>query len=328
MMTQGCLGVFARIVGVLAGAGVLQVWMIWLGAVALGVVKCFDLPALQGFVKHLVGTARLPNAVAWMNATNAIGRMLGAACGGRLLTVLGATSGFLVNTVSFALVLVVLAGLRPGELSPRMPVAREPGQLGAGLRYVCSDRVLMTVAIVMLVVFPGRLDFQIAIALIASDTLVAGGATYGALMAALGLGALACAAHAFRADRPAGHHRLDLRSRRGAGCSGRGALARMAARSDLRLWCQRQPIQRDSDQHIANADAGRHASPRHGAVRSTLQRQRAVGRTGIPMPRCRSRSGASGVVCVLFALTAAVVHWCRVKLTPSGAHRCSADCPP
>ncbi|HET7881536.1 MAG TPA: MFS transporter [Acetobacteraceae bacterium] len=117
--------------------------------------------------------------------------MLGAACGGVLLTELGAASGFVVNAASFALIVLMLATLSRGELAPQMPVAREPGQIRQGLRYVCSDHVLVATAIMMLVVFPAAYNFQIAIALIVSTTLAGDGQTYGALMAVLGLGALA-----------------------------------------------------------------------------------------------------------------------------------------
>jgi len=49
MVTQACLGALA--VGLLAIIGAVRVWMIWIAAGALGLVKCFDLPALQGFAK-------------------------------------------------------------------------------------------------------------------------------------------------------------------------------------------------------------------------------------------------------------------------------------
>jgi MFS family permease len=190
MVTQACLGLLALMLALSVGAGVVRVWIIWLAAAGLGLVKCFDLPALQGFVKDLVGPADLPNAVAWTNATNAIGRMIGPVLGGLVLAGLGVASGFAINAATFALVVLALAWLRIEELSPRTPVPRAPGQIREGLSYVRADPVLATTSIVMTVVFAAAYNFQISLALIASNLLAGDGQTYGTLMSALGLGAV------------------------------------------------------------------------------------------------------------------------------------------
>jgi hypothetical protein len=77
MITQTCLGLLALAVGSLVGIGIIRVWMIWLAARALGLDKCFDLPALQSFVKDPAGLTDHPNAVAWANAVGATGRLIG-----------------------------------------------------------------------------------------------------------------------------------------------------------------------------------------------------------------------------------------------------------
>jgi len=76
MTTQACLGLLTLAVGLLAGIGVVRVWMIWIAAGVLGLVNCFDRPALQSFVKDLVRSADLANAVAWSSAISATGRMV------------------------------------------------------------------------------------------------------------------------------------------------------------------------------------------------------------------------------------------------------------
>jgi MFS family permease len=189
MVTQTCLGLLALTVGVLAGLGIIRVWMIWVAAGALGLVKCFDLPALQSFVKDLVGSDDLPNAIAWTNMINATGRMIGPVVGGFVLISLGAAPGFALNAATFALVVVVLATLRPEELSQRTPVPRASGQVREGLTYVRREPVLAATAMIMIVIFPAAYNFQISLALIASDTLAGDSQTYGTLMSALGLGA-------------------------------------------------------------------------------------------------------------------------------------------
>ncbi len=189
MLTQACLELLALAVGLLAGAGIVRVWIIWLAAAALGLVKCFDLPALQSFVKDLVGSADLANAVAWTNTISATGRMVGPVLGGVVLTTLGVAPGFLINAATLALVVVVLAMLRHGELSPRAQVPRAPGQIRDGLIHVCTEPVLAATSIIMIVVFATAYNFQISLALIASETLAGDSQAYGSLMSCLGLGA-------------------------------------------------------------------------------------------------------------------------------------------
>ncbi len=191
IVTQTCLGLVALAVGLLAGIGIVRVWIIWVAAGMLGLVKCFDEPAIQSFVKDLVGPADLPNAVAWTNTIKATGRMVGPVLGGLVLTTLGTAPGFLVNAATFALVVIVLANLRQCELSPRTPVSRASGQIREGLIYVYTEPVLMATLVVMTVVFMAAYNFQISLALIASETLAGDSQTYGVLMSALGLGAAA-----------------------------------------------------------------------------------------------------------------------------------------
>ncbi len=189
ILTQACLGALALAVGVLAGIGIVRVWIIWLAAAALGLVKCFDLPALQSFVKDLVGSADLPNAVAWTNSISATGRMIGPMIGGIVLSTLGPAPGFLLNAATFGLVVLVLAQLRPQDLSPQTFVPRASGQIRAGLIYVWTQPVLAATTIVMIVVFVTACNFQVCLALIASATLAGDSRAYGGLMSALGLGA-------------------------------------------------------------------------------------------------------------------------------------------
>lgn len=189
IVTRSCLGLLALALGLLAGIGALRVWLIWLAAGLLGLVKCFDLPALQSFVKDLVGLEDLANAVAWTNTISATGRMVGPMLGGLVLTTAGASHGFLINAVSFALVVVVLAKLRGSALAPRIPAPRASGQIREGLIYVRKDPVLAAASIIMAVVFVSAYNFQVSLALIASDVLVGDSRVYGSLMSALGLGA-------------------------------------------------------------------------------------------------------------------------------------------
>jgi MFS family permease len=138
IFTQTGMGLLALAIGVLAGIGVVRVWMIWLAAGAFGLVKCFDLLAQQSFVKDLVGTADLQNAVALTNVIGATGRTLGPVVGGLLLASLGMAAGFVLNAATFAVVVAMLLCLDPAKLAPRAPVPRASGQIRLGLSYLVS----------------------------------------------------------------------------------------------------------------------------------------------------------------------------------------------
>ncbi len=191
MVTQACLGLIALALGLLASLGSMRIWAIWLAAAALGLVKCFDLPALQGFMKDMVGLADLPSAVALINAVNATGRMIGPVFGGLVLTSLGAAPGFFINAAAFCLVVAVLASLRAEELSRRALAHGERGQIRQGIRYIRIEPLLAVTSVIMVVVFAAAYNFQVSLALIASDVLAGDSRTYGALMSALGMGAVA-----------------------------------------------------------------------------------------------------------------------------------------
>jgi MFS family permease len=190
MVTQIGLGLIALTVGLLAGIGIVRVWIIWLAAGTLGLVTCFDRPASQSFIKDLVGVADLPNAIAWSNAISAAGRMVGPAIGGLVLSSFGPASGFLINAATFALVAVALTRLRTAELAPHTPTPRAQGLVREAIVYVRNEPGLAATMLLMLVVFTTAYNFQISLGLIASQTLAGTSQTYGALMSALGSGAV------------------------------------------------------------------------------------------------------------------------------------------
>jgi len=189
MVTQGSLGLLALVVGLLAAFGTVRVWIIWIAAGGFGFIKCFDLPALQAFTKDLVGEEDLSNAVAWTGVIAALGRTIGPALGGLLLTTMGVAPGFLFNAVTFSIIVMVLASLRRDELAQRAFAPRMQHQVRAGLTYVCAAPTLAATSVVMLAVFISSYNFQVSIALIASTVLHGDSRIYGWLMSALGLGA-------------------------------------------------------------------------------------------------------------------------------------------
>src|SRR6202042_3250229 len=103
---------------------------------------------------------------------------------------LGVGPCFLINAVSYVAVLMALKAMRGSELqkAPRSP--REPGQIMAGLRYAWHTPTLRSTLLMMLIIGTFAYEFPVILPLFATKTLHGNAATYSALTAAMGIGAV------------------------------------------------------------------------------------------------------------------------------------------
>ena len=190
IVTQSALALLAAATGLLVATNLIQMWMIWVAALLLGLIMCIDKPALLSFVKDLVGESYLPNAVALNNAAISSGRMIGPAISGVIIASFGMAPSFLINAVSFGLVVLVLMILDVARLPVTRPGERKPGQVREGLSYIRKDRVLMLTVIAMSVIFIAAYNFQVMVPLVASRMFNGSSELFGIAMSSLGLGAV------------------------------------------------------------------------------------------------------------------------------------------
>jgi predicted MFS family arabinose efflux permease len=80
--------------------------------------------------------------------------------------------------------------MRPAEIRPARPVAREKGQLVAGLRYVWSIPALRTTLLMTAIIGTLSFNFQVTLSLMAKKTFGGDAGTFGALYALMSVGAL------------------------------------------------------------------------------------------------------------------------------------------
>jgi MFS family permease len=182
--------VLAAGLGALVLAGAAQVWHVYGFALALGVVTAFDAPARQTYVTSLVPPADLPNAIGLNAATFHLGRLLGPASAGLLIAWAGTGPVFVVNAVSFAFTVAVLAMTR----------SRSPGQGTGGMSglermreaavYVRTRRDVMLVLFLVFVVGTFGLNFQLTTAVMARLEFGRGPGSYGLLGTFLAVGSL------------------------------------------------------------------------------------------------------------------------------------------
>jgi len=189
-VTQTLSGLLAAAFAVLTGTHDMRLWIVYVLAVALGFVNVFDNPARQSFISEMVPPEDLPNAVTLNSVAMNLARVFGAALGGVLAAVLGLALCFAVNAVSFAAVLVSLAAMQAAALFPARRVAKEPGQIRQGLRYVRGTPELLIPLVMIAVIGTLAWEFQVSLPLMASKVFGGGAAAYGVMASVMGAGAV------------------------------------------------------------------------------------------------------------------------------------------
>jgi MFS family permease len=202
MATQAALGVQALILGTLAVTGTAQAWHVYVLAFFLGCVTAVDNPTRQSFLIEMVGRDDLPNAIALNSASFNMARLVGPGLAGLLLVWIGAGWVIVINAFSFSAVIWSLTRLRRRELKPSPAVERAKGQLREGLRYVRSRPDLLLTLVLVFFVATFGLNFQLLLAVFASDVFHGGAAAFGWLSTAMATGTLAGALVAARRGRP------------------------------------------------------------------------------------------------------------------------------
>lgn len=190
LVTQAAMAVTGLALGVLTLTGHVQVWHVYLTALALGLVTVVDNPARQAFLVEMVGPADLRNAVSLNSANFQSARLVGPAVAGVLISAVGSGWAFLLNGLSFAAPIAALLLMRASELHKVDPTPRGKGQLREGLQHVASRPELIWP--IVLVGFIGTFGFNFPIWLTAfvNDVFHADASTYGLLNTLMAAGSL------------------------------------------------------------------------------------------------------------------------------------------
>ncbi|MDE2311857.1 MAG: MFS transporter [Patescibacteria group bacterium] len=188
--TQTASGILAFILGALVATGVVRLWMVYVLAVALGLVNTVDNPTRQTFVVEMVGKENLTNAVSLNSTLVNLARVIGPAIGGALIAIAGLAPLFFINSVSFVAVLVVIWMMNKKELY-RTPLAeKSQGQLLEGFRYVKSVPALRDTLLMMAIIGTLTYEFAVILPLVAQFTFHGDATTYAWLTVTMGLGSM------------------------------------------------------------------------------------------------------------------------------------------
>lgn len=191
LLTQSLALFQALLLAALTISGRVEVFhLILLGAV-LGIVNAFDMPARQTFVNHLVAVEDLPNAIALNSSMINAARIVGPALAGLLVAALGEGFCFLLNALSYLAVIWALLAMHVSESSRH---ARQPlsifHSLAEGIHYIRADAPIRTLLLLLGVFGLLGMPYMTLLPVFAGRIHSGGASALGAMMGAVGLGAL------------------------------------------------------------------------------------------------------------------------------------------
>ncbi|MDR0965598.1 MAG: MFS transporter [Myxococcales bacterium] len=199
MATAGALSTLTLVLGVLTISANISIELLFLFALFMGVTNGVDNPTRQAFVVEMVGKRDLPNAIALNSSIVNMARIVGPALAGLLVATVGEGWCFIINGLSFTVVLIMLTRIRLDE-SARAVAHRTGGglrlalrEMGRGLAFVTRSlpmrSLLLLVGLISLVGMP----YVVLMPIFADQILGSGSGTLGLLLGANGVGALSSA---------------------------------------------------------------------------------------------------------------------------------------
>lgn len=189
--TQSLSGLLALAFGLLISFHAISIPLVYVLALALGLVNVLDNPARQAILSELVPRTHLLNAVTLSSVTMNAARVFGAAFGGAAAAGLGLAACFDLNAASFLAALLALWLISPAAMRKSVPEPREAGQVRAGLRYVRRTPELLIPMLMIAIIGTFAWEFQISLPLLAKDTFGGDTGTYAIMSVAMGIGAVA-----------------------------------------------------------------------------------------------------------------------------------------
>ena len=188
--TQTLAGILTCTLGILVLTGSIQVWMIFVFALALGLTNSLDNPTRQSFIYEMVGKSEVKNAVSLWSILISVARIIGPAIAGILIATVGIGQCFILNALSYIAVLCAFFMMRRDELTPSPKLEHAQGQIKAGFDYMRSTPVLYNALIIMAIVGTFTFEWQASIPLLVRFVLRQDSRAYASIVVAMSIGTL------------------------------------------------------------------------------------------------------------------------------------------
>ena len=192
LVLQSLMLLEALTLGVLTALDLITVeWVMGL-AVFFGFLTAFEVPARQAFVAEIVEREDLMNAIALGSSAFNLARVIGPALAGLLIATLGLSACFFANAASYLAVIVSLARIKVEDVGPPAIIPLWTA-LREGFAYVFGNRWPRALVIIVATFSIFGFSFMPLMPVFARDALGLEASGYGAMVASIGVGALAAA---------------------------------------------------------------------------------------------------------------------------------------
>ncbi|MBB3060082.1 MFS transporter [Microbulbifer rhizosphaerae] len=183
-----------------------------------GTGAAFIAPAWQSIVPQLVPRPDLQSAIALNGVGINVSRAIGPALAGAIIAAFGIGWPYLVNALSFLVVIAALLWWKPSPPEESdLPAERFWSAMRAGMRYVRASGAMRATLIRAVAFFLFVSAFWALLPLVAREELQGGPQLYGAILTAVGIGAVAGAAFLPRLVRKFSSDQLVLMGTLGTG---------------------------------------------------------------------------------------------------------------
>jgi MFS family permease len=183
--------VAAALLALATWQGVVTPWLLLAFTLAIGIGTALNSPAWQASVRQQVDQADLGQAISLNTISFNLGRSVGPALGGLLISLWDVGLAFALNAVSFIGMIAVLwrwkPDVAPPERRPMLPAIAE------GLRYCLGMPSLRRVLVRGAAAGFGIAGYQALVPAVVRDRLGGGEFDFGLMLGAFGIGSIAAA---------------------------------------------------------------------------------------------------------------------------------------
>ena len=190
LFSQGGAMLLTFLLAGLALSGQLGLWQIFVIAAMIGTTQAVDMPVRQSFLSDLVPKEMLSNAVGLNSSVFNMARFIGPAVAGLLLLQWEAGLLFVLNGLSYLLLLYLLWRMKVPQGAVRRQRESKWHALKAGLNYVWGHRQIRPALVHVGLVSMMGTAFVVLMPVFADQQYVGGSDTLGWLLSAAGAGSL------------------------------------------------------------------------------------------------------------------------------------------
>jgi MFS family permease len=190
LLTQSSYAILTLVLWMLIVTGHITISLVYALALLIGITGSLNTPTRLAFTHDLVGDNDLNNAVSLTASLYSVGRILGPALAGILISLLGVAPAFLINAISYVGVLFALHMIDPHALHSSKKIERTTKQFQAGLRYIRDRPLLLGTLIIVLIVGIFTYEYTVSLPALATITFHGNATTLALLTSSFALGSV------------------------------------------------------------------------------------------------------------------------------------------